>query len=361
MRSPIGVVRLLVAFVLFCGTLELSARVDDYLSYHAPLWRPYNSEMLYTQDALGRRGKPSARYRKWQLNELGFRGPPMRQNRINILCFGASETFGLYESPGQEYPRLLEQKLNERTGTDTFQVVNAAYPGESAFTATVRVPEIVDSVHPRIALVYPTPADYIWLPYLHPQTSAPHEVPQARFELRLGERLRTFAKPLLPDVIQNWLREREIRNSSAAFQVMDRLPEENVVRFHDDVTRLVQTLRGRGVLPVVVTHASAFGPVLTDDDRRLLISWRKFYPMLKEEGFVDMERRMNETLRAVAKEQSVPLIDAAVEVPATRQNFADFVHFTNQGSAVMADKLTEGLLPLVQRELQRSSIGSGAE
>jgi lysophospholipase L1-like esterase len=361
MRSPVKFIRVLVALVVFGVSLELWARVDDYLSYGAPLWGPYNSEMLYTRDSLGRRGKPNARYRKWQLNELGFRGPALKPDRINILCFGASETFGLYESEGQEYPRLLERKLNERAGKDAFQVVNAAYPGESALTAAIRAPEIVASIHPRIAIVYPAPADYIWLPYLRPTRATSAAPAQPRFELRLGDRLRTFAKGLLPEAIQNRLRERETRLGSADFKVMDRLPEENVQRFHDDVTLVVQTLRDRGVVPVVVTHANSFGPTLDEDDRRLLISWRKFYPMLKEEGFLDMERRMNEALRAVAKEQNILLIDVAAEIPPTRQNFGDFVHFTNQGADVMAEKLTEALLPLAQRELQGSSARSGSE
>ncbi len=360
MRSAGRGVRISVAVVVFAVSLEFWARVDDYLTYDAPFWGRYNSQMLYIRDTLGQRGKPNARYRKWKLNELGFRGPAMRHDRINVLCFGASETFGLYESEGQEYPRLLERKLNERAGRDTFQVVNAAYPGESAFTAVVRVPELIDAIHPRIAIVYPTPADYIWLPYLHPAESPPQSA-EAPFDFRMGERLRTFAKGLLPEGIQSRLREQEIRRGAAAFAVMDRLPDENVRQFHDDVAHLVQTLRDRGVLPVVVTHASAFGPTLSEDDRRLLISWRKFYPMLKEDGFLDMERRMNETLRAIATEQGVPLIDAAAQIPATRQNFADFVHFTNRGAEVMAEKLTRGLMPIVQAQLQPSSTPKGAE
>ena len=186
--------------------------------------------------------------------------------RVNIVCFGASETFGLYESDGREYPRQLEEKLNSRVGKDEFQVINAAYPGESAYTANTRAAQIVAAVHPRVALVYPTPADYIWLPYvdasMKPPTSQapPAAPPPQRFELRVGDRVKPLLKSVIPWSIQTRLRAREIESSAAEFQVMDTLPTENVRRFRDDVATLVKTLRSLGVTPVIVTHASAFSP-----------------------------------------------------------------------------------------------------
>ncbi len=345
--------RLLVALAIFGLGVEFWARVDDYITYRAPMLGVYNSEGLYTRDSLGRIGKPNARYRKWRLNDLGFRGPEIVPGRVNIICFGASETFGLYESDGREYPRQLEEKLNSRVGKDEFQVINAAYPGESAYTANTRAAQIVAAVHPRVALVYPTPADYIWLPYVDasmkpPASSAP--APSPHFELRVGERVKTLLKSVIPWSIQTRLRAREIESSAAEFQVMDTLPTENVRRFRDDVATLVKTLRSLGVVPVIVTHASAFSPTPSAADRSMLIAWRKFYPMLKEDGFLDMERRMNAARREIAAEEHVPLIDVAAAIPPTPDVFADFVHFTNRGADIMAQKLADGLLPLLEPE-----------
>lgn len=344
--------RVLVALAVFGLGVEFWARVDDYITYRAPILGVYNSEGLYMRDSLGRTGKPRARYRKWQLNALGFRGPDIKPDRVNILTFGASETFGLYETDGQEYPRQLQDKLNRRVGKDEFQVVNVAYPGQSAYTANIRAAQIVAEVHPRAALVYPTPADYIWMPYVDAAMKAPSTTPPPapRFEIRVAERVKTLLKSVLPWSFQTVLREREIRKSAAEFPVMDTLPTENVRRFRDDVTALIRTLRGLGVLPVVVTHASAFATSQTATDRSMLIAWRKFYPMLKEDGFLDMEQRMNAALREIAAAEKVPLIDAAPAIPPTPDVFADFVHFTNKGADVMAQKLADGLLPLLEPE-----------
>jgi len=351
MIRPIRLGRALVAAILFAAGIEFWARVDDYVTYGAPILGVYNNDGLYVRDSLGRIGKPNARYRKWQLNSLGMRGPELKQGRTNILCFGASETFGLYESDGREYPRELERKLNGLAGREEFQVVNAAYPGESVYTANVRAPQLISEVHPRFALVYPTPADYIWLPYLDASMKPSPATPRGpRFELRVGERVKQLLKTVLPWAMQTRLREREIRAGAAQFSVMDTLPAENVRRFHDDVTSLIVTLRANGVVPVVVTHASAFASPQAAADRTMLTAWRKFYPMLKEEGFVDMERRMNDALRQIAAEQHVPLIDVAPHIPPSQHLFADFVHFTNAGAEVMAQKLADGLIPLLQSD-----------
>jgi lysophospholipase L1-like esterase len=352
MRYVGRAVRAIVSVVIFALVLELCARVDDRISYGAPMWSSYNVDGLYEADHVGKRGKPNARYKKWQLNSLGFRGPELRPGTTRVVCFGASETFGLYEAEGQEYPRQLERDLNARAGGDVFQVVNVAYPGETVATAILRVPEIVETVHPRYAIIYPAPAEYIWLPWLDPPKSANNGViePLPKFELRIADRMRIVLKSVLPSRFQSRLRQHEIDRDEAQYKLMDRVPEENVFRFRADLLALIVALNARGLEPVLVTHADAFGEHPNAPDHNLLIAWRKFYPMLKEAGFIDMERRMNDVMRSIAPEENVVLVDAAREIPPTSEYFADFSHFTNAGSQLIAQKLAEGM---------KSAVGGG--
>jgi hypothetical protein len=60
------------------------------------------------------------------------------------------------------------------------------------------------------------------------------------------------------------------------------------------------------------------------------------FPMLREEGFLDLEKSANQVMRRVAAEQQAAFIDAASEMPAGRRYFADFVHFTDEGASAMA-------------------------
>jgi lysophospholipase L1-like esterase len=357
MRHLLLTVRFFLGLVIFVLVLELCARVDDALSYNAPFWAPYNTEILYTRDQIGQRGRPGARYEKWQLNSLGYRGPELRPGTIRIACFGASETFGLYEAEGQEYPRQLERELNSRVGRDVFQVVNVAYAGETVPTATLRVPEIVAQIHASYAIIYPSLAAYIWLPSVREEpvrSSAPTtdaSYTQVRFEWRIAKRLRNLLKQALPSIVQTKLRQREIKEAATQYPVMDRVPEENVLRFRGDLSRLVAALRAREVEPLLVTHATAFGKQLSESDRELLVSWRKFYPMLREDGFLDMEQRMNGEIRQVANQEQIMLVDAADEIPPGRKYFVDFSHFTTAGAEVMASLLADGLQPLIDARL----------
>jgi len=347
--------------VIVVGVLELCARVDDALMYGAPFLGRYSSENLFMRDRIGLRGRPGARFQKWRLNSLGYRGPELRPGSVRIVCIGASETFGLYEAEGHEYPRLLEHALNAWAGADVFQVENVAVVGQPLAVATLRVPEIVEQVHPSLAIIYPSGATYTWLPWVQEEPVSSGAAPpdpgpaSGRFEWRIMERLRNLLKQGLPSAVQTELRRLAIARDIARnrYPVMNRVPDENVRRFRQDLLRLVAALRARGVEPVLVTHATAFGKELSGEDHELLVAWRKFYPMLDENGFLDMEQRMNGAIRDVAAQEHVSLIDAARELPRGREYFGDFSHFTSMGAEVMATRLADGLRPLIDARLPR--------
>jgi lysophospholipase L1-like esterase len=354
-----------LGLVIFVLVLEVCARIDDVVSYGAPFWGPYNDEILLQRDSIGKWGKPGARYAKWQLNSLGYRSPELRPRSIRIITMGASETFGLYEAPDEEYPRQLERDLNSSAGKDLFQVVNVAFAGETLPTAILRVPKIVEEIHPSYALIYPDLSSYIWMSVKTETTTASESLGPAAsqtrmsFDSRLAGRVGNLLKQALPSAVQNELRKVSMRREIAArhYVVLERLPEDRVERFRQDLYKLVATLRAHGVEPVLVTHATVFSNPLSESDHVPLTTWRKIYPMLKEEGFLDMEHRMNDVIRQTAADERVPLIDADKEMFHGPKYFADMVHFTTVGAGVMASILANGLQPLLDSQLQKAADG----
>ncbi len=144
-------------------------------------------------------------------------------------------------------------------------------------------------------------------------------------------------KRILPESAQNWLRIRQVRAAEAAQkQVFDRVPERILSLYAADLTSLIDDLRAAGVEPVLVTHATMFGQRVEPDVKEWLTVWRRSYPMLREDGFLDMENRANDAMRRVAAERNVALADAAAWMPSGRQYFADFVHFNDRGAAEIA-------------------------
>jgi lysophospholipase L1-like esterase len=341
------ILRVVSCSIIALITFELCARLDDYFAYEAPILSSYDIDQIYEFDSIGRKGKPNTQFRKWKLNSLGYRGPELRVDSVKIAVFGASETFGLYESQDHEFPRLLEKHLNEKAGRRQFDVVNVAYAGMPTSAMVRRVPEIAQRVQPRLAIIYPTPANYIWLPWLK---GAEKASPVPKFDFRLKDQLRTAAKSVLPDHLENWLRAREIERSVSAYgKVMERLPQENVDRYIEDLRALARRLRDHGIEPVILTHAHRFHNPPTPEDEQMLIAWRKFYPMLSERGFLDMERRMNEASRALGEAERYTVIDIAGKIPPGSRYFADFTHFTDEGSNLFGETLANAVYPLVQR------------
>lgn len=364
MKRLLPILRGVLCVVIFVSLLEICARLDDVLSYGAPFWGSYNNESLLMADKIGKWGKPDARYEKWKLNSLGYRGPELQPGTVRIVCFGASETFGLYEAPDEEYPRQLERELNKLAGKLEFQVVNAAFPGETLPTAILRVPEVVSQIHPSYALIYPSPATYI---EITPRSVSPARAPRPEslndriLELRISERVGNLLKSALPKAVQTKLRQFQIERDTTHVRVMQTLPEANVERFREDLVSLVKSLRAHGVEPVLVTHATIFGSTLTPEDRDLLIEWRKFYPILDEGGFIDMERRMNQAIRETAACEKLYLIDAANEIPPGPDNFADMVHFTTSGAEIMAADLAVGLKPVLFPQTYGKNLAPSAD
>ncbi len=321
--------------LLAAVTLEVCARFDDWITYGAPLLENYDNGTLNAFDAIGNRGKPHARYLKWQLNSLGFRNPELDPSRPKLLCIGSSETFGQFEPDGFEWPRQLERQL---TGV---QVVNAGFAGETFPTSVKRLPEHLAQVKPVVVVLYPSVAHYLSIPFMAhyhgpPPPPAPRPRMQARFE--------TAIKQILPEALTTRLKQRQIEREAPAYgPLLDDMPPELVQRFEEDLRAAVHLIRQNGAAPVLVTHANRFGKSVLPAERPMLISWRKFYPNLREDGFVRMEQTMNQVTIRLALEEKVTLVDAARDMPTGPRYFADYVHFTSEGAALFSKFIAQAL------------------
>src|SRR5262245_31313769 len=92
------------------ASAELTARFQDYARDGVPfLHTPNHDRDLMIVGPNGeKRGRVHGIYRHWKLNQFGFRGAEIAEqpspNTARLLVLGSSEAFGLYESPGNEFP-----------------------------------------------------------------------------------------------------------------------------------------------------------------------------------------------------------------------------------------------------------------
>jgi lysophospholipase L1-like esterase len=345
MRDKAKLALRVVGWLVLAGlTLEVCARTEDKLRYGASWFGNYSIDTLYQNTPLGKFGRPNSSYLKWHLNEVGFRGPALRTGTYRILCMGSSETFGMYESPDREWPRRLEEMLNQDTSARRYEVIDSAYPGMSIATNLRRLPQTLSTLNPKMVVIYPSYTPYIEIN--HPldlqaeSTTKPVPPRKDHFEWRIGGRFDTLMKDSLPESVQSRLRAWQIKRAARAGETMDRLPDQNVQAFQADLDALTQQLHSQGVQVVLVTHANRFGSNVNPDERPFLIAWRKFFPTLKEGGFLDMEHRMSDAVRQVGAARGVPVVDAASLVAPGKTNFVEFVHFTDAGATALASAVS---------------------
>ena len=336
--------------ILGIATLEVAARIDDRVSAGASILKPYSINDLFQPSRFGREGKPNANFGKWSMNGLGYRGPNPVSGRITVAVFGASESFGLYETANHEYPRQLEAALNEEGTTPRFNVVNLALPGARVGRWGYLV-EGIEKTHARVVVIYPSPANYIGTtePLCgKPTRPVPNDI-GILDHLRVRGKVEQLMKRSIPLEALTVFRKYSIWAQSRNMVVVDRVPEATIEAFKTDMRCAAEAAHRAGAKVVFATHATYFGTTVKSSDEPMVVAWRRFYPELGESGFIDLERRANAALMQVGREMNVAVVDASAKIPRGPGYFADFVHFTDAGALQMATLLKPAVESLLRQ------------
>jgi hypothetical protein len=335
--------RFVLCTVLFFAVWEICARVDDYLQEGAPLLGNHAMSAMLTHDDFGVVGRPYGHFGKWKLNALGYRGPDIHSNSVKIICIGASETFGMGETGGMEYPRQLEHVINSRRPNLHVEVVNVAYAGQSLRTFSHRIDKVVDALSPRMALIYPSFIGYI------NDASIGQPDPLEWVQEPRGFHSRILDKMLASiDRMPQWAEDLRYRyhiwrSVRKAKVIVRAIPESHVDQFRSDLRLVLDGLQQRHVCPVLITHATFFGQSVEPKEHYMLTAWRRFEPALADDGWLDVERRMNAVIRQEAQERHLTLVEPD-KVLSGPEYFTDWVHFTNRGANIMANLIADKLV-----------------
>ena len=332
----------------FLGGAEAASRLDDWIRLGVPLLAAPNRQRdLVETESWGSHGKPHGRYRKWQLNDFGFRSPPMDREsdpaRPRILILGASETFGLYESADMEYPAQLARRLEKQ-----YEVVNAAMAGITLKSMLPYWDNWAGHFGARKVLIYPSPMFYLDdTPPELPKESIAKELPGGRFQLRLAGRLKDVYHSLpawVRGLREQWVVDEQSAGKDAGWTFTS-VPPNRLALFREDLESLVCRIRRSGAEPILLTHAvSAAWPPRAEDEAYLR-AMRMFFPRATSETLVEFERQANRIVRDLAGAKGLVLIDVDGALSGRRELFADMVHFNDAGATELADLLARRLAP----------------
>jgi len=358
--------RWLSVVLVFLVAAEVFARLDDTITWGAPFLSPYSNERLLNQDSLGFRGRPNFRYQKWRMNNLGFRGPDIAPSPApgvrRIAVIGASETFGLFESDGAEYPARM-QVILDSIAPGRYEVINVALPGLSLASMVPYIQRAVVPTSASILVIYPTPSFYLdvrplSLEYIPPRYQPPAllhfggwTLERSALSSRLVGKGREVLKQLIPNVVVTKVRESRLAARRAAHDsswVWRTVPADRMETFRSSLNRLVASAKKEGLQPLLVTHANRFSGALQDTagpDRRHIVSpLSLYYPQASPSVLVGADSVANAIMCEVGAAQGVPVVEAERQIPASPAYFADFVHFTDVGADRMARLVVQGIL-----------------
>jgi lysophospholipase L1-like esterase len=361
-QAAMGAARWIWLGAIFFVTLEFAARVDDWARWRAPFTGRYAHEALVTRDSVTIRGRAGYRYEKWSMNSDGFRGKELLgdSNRVRVVTLGASETFGLFESEGNEYPAQLQRALDS-LAPGKFEVVNAALPGMSLAAMRPYLQYVVAPIQPDYVVLYPSPsffleiappADSLRLPPWNPEARA--SVGESiRFELtnaRLLEKTKVVVKRILPLELLISAREKAVRRERKAHGkdwVWSEVPSERMEIFEQQLVRVLEDIDALGADAVLVTHVNRFlhrsGDLDLVDRQHLLAPLSLYWPRAAEGVVVGVDSAANRRMRELAHRRALALVDAEGRIPADAAHFADYSHFTDEGARMMASLISDAL------------------
>lgn len=343
--------------VCFLGTIEIACRIEQWFLYDAPIFGLYTYDTaLFTTDEYGITGKANGVYEKWRLNSLGFRGPEIRREKdpqqLRIVCVGASETFGLYESSEQEWPRQLEALL-EIGGIDA-EVVNAAIAGMSLSQRTTHLQKRLLPLHPDIVVMMLEYGSYAGM------TEDKLKVRQGKLTglpnrrdivvglktLRIVGRFKDVFLPRLPDPLQRGFEQLERgaklrmqeKAFGAKFRSVTHISPFEVELFKHDLSELSRISSGAGIRLVLLSPAMWF------TERNLSMTYLS-WPYLDESWWREAQSVLPATIREFSKEHNLSYVDLSEMVRGHESEWMmDMLHFNNNGAKKVAERIVEQLM-----------------
>lgn len=328
---------------------EIVARIDDLLERQIPLLAnpTYESELRVRQDGI-LQGRPHGHYKKWKLNAWGFRSPEIafqkRPGCGRVLVLGASDMFGLYESPGKDFSAVLLAQLTSR---GCYEVINAAMAGLGLGSARVYWDKKLAAFRPDFVLIYPSPMMNINdAAPVAPPSGSPVRAPSVKHKAeeaappqsRLLDRLREFLHT--PAVIDDWRIRRALAEQLRAHPadwVQNVPPPAGLASYTAQLEALVGQIEASGAQVILMTIAGRITPDTLAEHPHDALWMQAAIPNVSPVAQLAFIALANERIRTVAKTGNLPLVDLDKLLSGCLECFVDPGHFTDRGAGLAAN------------------------
>lgn len=351
-----GLLKYIGLGVLALIVLELAARTDDFINWKAPFWSVYSEDMLRVSDEYGWHNRPNAKFQKWEINSLGFRGPELAPTKpdsvIRVFCVGASATFGLFEGANKDYPSQLREMLDEKY-PGRFEVQNAACPGMSPPRIAHYFNVWIKQFQPDIVLYYPAP-DFYFNQEIPTDTIVTRKAPPLPlFESRLKGKVRIALKGFLPRSWQlaykKWEMDK-IVNAHDSTWLWQTPPQDRLALYRRHLAAVINTIRAAGAKIVLATKTNSVSDERNEFDRINLVNWHNLHPRCTEDCLLQMDVEARKIVLDLSDSMHVPIVDIAKMLPKTSEYFGDHHHFSTKGAHIVAEGMFKEIVKIVNAD-----------
>ncbi len=308
---------------------------------------------------------PDARFEKWRINSFGFRGKEIdlekKKGRIRVMCLGGSETFGVNECEGREWPSQLGKILRDQY--PGVEVINISVVGLHVKMRKDYIEKYVLPLQPDILLMY----HHRFLIHVKDSIRGIRNnffPGQSNENIRTHSRSRVLVKRVLSEfdkmiavILPKWLLNRiqmrrlhkKIKGKENKYlrnkKPLNKVPEQIILEYERDLNSFVDYLKERNIVPVLSTFPSLITFSNKDIYKNILMVTRRIFCIeLSENGILDATGRLNDLIKRTAEKQNVFCIDNDNLLPKTLEYFADNFHYNDRGAEVIAKNIGGALL-----------------
>jgi len=309
------------------------------------------SSAFYKDDESGiRLIKPNQQLGNVRINNLGYRGPDISLDKprdtIRFLFLGSSTTYDANSIEGKNWPHMTVNLLSQVFPKCSFDFINAAQPGFGTEQIQKLYEAKLQKVNADFTIILPGDInqDLDWLGTQQGFSSI-HYIPSA-----LAEYSVLWAKVEMNSRIIKLQR----RAFSRVGKVNLDLPAIQD-RFRERISDLIKHLRDGDTTVLTVKIGSQLRTGQNKEHQIKTANTALFYmPNIALPDLIAAREGYNAVIDELAIREDFDVINSSLNVPANRLHYSDTVHFTTQGSKVMAEALVKEIseIPRFKMHLQ---------
>lgn len=307
-------------------------------------------------------------------NEYGYRSPSyFSKNRYGILAIGGSTTQCISLSDDESWPWVLENMLNESSSDMDFTVGNIGVPAFNAgnhFQQLKHIEPQFENIKMVVMLVgvndfvrvlflggnfFPTSEDehlynrsFIRLP----RKGKPYLYQRTEIYMHLRDKYNQYRSnriPFTPDLLDT-----RVREYNAAIK-SDSLPDMTIALddYERNLRNIARLSRERDLRLVLITQPVLWNKDMNAYEEKIssigasVVDGIAYSPVALERGM----EIFNNTLKKIASEELVEVIDLARKLPQDTSVFYDWCHYNIRGSLEVARIINSNLLPILNKDI----------